>query len=305
MALTVTAAVVAVYVVAVLWRYGRHGSDWPTFQNRDYPLRPWRSLSGPPMVNPMAGWRSRNIPDPVVTARQYERVADCADIRERGGWDHELFEQWGINPHPPAPLMKHLDPDALALSSGLLVEMDKPIDLWHEIVDYVESQGVPRRQNRAAGGDIDFLWVNRQTVKVAKALRRAFRATWRTKYFHGVARPGEVAGRQLGPYPHPAHGSDCAGHGTGAGVCVARAYKTWDFANHPQVWRNVTDMAAHWATYRTTGAQVHRQSENIRGLIMGVTVTLWPIHIPLTRIGSWRSGLKWMARWYPEWDRLL
>jgi len=308
MTLILLLIVVVLYVALVARRYLFRAQEWGTFQGRTYPLRPWRlPADNRKMVNPMSGWRSRNMPDPTVTEEQFDEVVRCAAARRAGEWLPGPFERFGINPAPPQAFIDqgHLvDDGTMCEQSALLVQMDKPIDLWHVIVDYLASEQVPRVERRTTGDNIDFLWVNRSTLRIAKAMRRAFRAIWRIKYFFGVERPNEHEDAQLGPYPHPDHAADGAGHGTGAGVCAASAWYEYCFEGRMDVWREVLHMCVHWACYRTTGAQVHRMEENLRGIVLGWTTTIYRWHMPLTPYGSWQTGLKDLCEWYPKWNKL-
>lgn len=249
-----------------------------TFQGRGYPIgRRTPGLSPAPLVSPMPGRRIASIPDPVPVGSAaflegLEEVYECGQLRAADEWAGHVFVKWGIVPECPEPMEQFVRPDqkGSCARSGLLVEMDDVPEGGWELVKWLLADGAewgdPSRIERA--GHVGFVQNDERQMELHRICHRAVRhGAFPPKYFFGVPRPAEKILDLDFLYLHPSHPADPAGHGTIAGASFAWIVRHMHLTDAQR--QIAFDFLVHWAMYRTTGSQVHRSVENLRGFVLG------------------------------------
>lgn len=177
---------------------------------------------------------------------------------------------WGEFPDEiPAPLAHasevfHLDaPLSFDDPKGLaqVVRMDHPIDFGRVLIDWLLDNGA--KPKIRATGHFDFVEVvagsmSKLMGRVYHGLNEVFEVKWE----HMVARPEEVAGKNITAYPEgcPGHPSYPAGHGRAAFDTIGYFFDEWDMSDEQK--KAIFDAAYVWAMSRSL-AGVHYGVDNV------------------------------------------
>lgn len=201
-----------------------------------------------------------------------EELIRCREDVKAGRWPSEYLEARGLNPIPHSVLWEAgvdmSDPNTAAQ----LVRMDRPMDLWLAVADYLMSEGYTQLKDPPLHGH-DFLTAHvTGPALFAANLHVAMKKAWDEKYYWGGVRPETCLGLgaaftayEEGCPPHPSYP---AGHGTVAGTVYRVAHDVFDL--RPDVSREVREITKHFALYRDF-AGVHFHFDSMAGWALGAS----------------------------------